>query len=406
MKKNVALFVILSIVASALNYAAYPLLGRILPADQYIDITVSLSILTQITTFLSSIIAITIGLTKEESSSKDTIATLQSILFRLFIILIGIFLLVAPYVFNAISTPILFAIPIAVMMIVSLPITVASGYLNGKQLMIHLGLLAVISAAFQITMGTITAYLFASGIITMLSMALAQVLAILFIYQIFKAQELPRLSTMFSLSKSANKPSIKSLALYTAAASISVMLINMAQIADLLIVKTTNDDVKFYTDLYVISRVMFFAGMIFIWPFLGSINIRETKKNRLELLKLVGIISVIAASICTSLYLFGDYILYLLLGVQYNIGQVATIGSLAVVFKLLLLIVTALTLYFVVFRKYTAVVYTLLFCILLISYATLINNQSLSSLQILQNLTSITAVWAVIGGIIFYRQTR
>jgi O-antigen/teichoic acid export membrane protein len=408
MKKTIVIFVILSTIASAINYFAYPVLGRILPSSQYIDITVALSLFTQITTFLSSINAIAIGLTKSDNEDpKSILDQLQSALFKIFALLIIVFAITSPFILGSIGVPISFSLPIALMMLASLPLTIMSGYLNGKQLMIKLGILTVISAGFQFTFGVTVAALSNDGFTTMISMALAQFCAIFFIYRIFLNEKLPSPIPKFKQTGTVMKSLLsKKIIIYAAIASVSIMLVNLVQIADLLLItQHGNGDDKFYTDLYIVSRIMFFAGMIFIWPFLGELNVKRLSENHRPLYKLLFIFTLLLIAIILPLMVFGSQILHILLGVWYSTNSIAFIGSLSVLFKFFLLISTAITLYFMVIRSYIAVIYSVILCAAIALYS-FIAPTTLSTLQTIQQLTIIAGIGAVIGILLFMVNTR
>jgi len=406
MKKSILIFIILSTLASAINYATYPLLGRILPASEYISITISLSLLTQITTFLSSIVAITIGLSKSDNNdgTNNKVQSLQSLLFKLFLVLNIIFLVLSPLIMGHINTPILFALPISIIMMVSIPIAVVSGYLNGKGLMVKLGILTVISAGFQFTGGAIAAYETHSGFLSLLSMSLAQTVAIIAIYLLFKKDKLPKILSVFKQSEVLNERKyMRRLMLYTLFASLAIMIMNLVQIADLLIIQSLNNtDIKFYTDIYVISRIVFFGGMIFIWPFLGEINIKDHKPNKKPFTKVALIFAAITVSSIIGLFFFGSFITNFLFGINYNIQSIQIIGTLSVMYKFFFLIITAATLYFVVLRSYVAIWIALITAGLVFSYATFINKNTdtfgaLVSLNIIAGIAALICVLIVLS---------
>ncbi len=404
LKRSIIIFIILSTIASAINYFAYPALGRILPATQYIDITIALSLFTQITTFLSSINAITVGFTKDNTADpKRIIHALQSSLFKVFALLIVLFLISSPLTLHIIGVPLQFSLPISLLMLTALPLTIMSGYLNGKQLMVKLGVLAIISAGFQFTFGVVAALIFHDGFITMTFMALAQICAIASIQYLFRSENLPNPLPSLKSTKSFLS---KKVILYATVASIAIMLINLIQIADLLLITRNNStDAKFYTDLYIISRIMFFAGMIFIWPFLGSLDVKHTPRNRPYLFKLIAIFVLIAFAMIIPLGIFGSDIVHLLLNVQYETASIALIGGFSIVFKVLLLIATAITLYFMVMRSWIAIYYSLALSALVILYSTLIP-AGLSTLQTIQHLTIIASVSVLVGLGLFAYHTR
>lgn len=406
MKKSTIVFILLSVVASAISYTLYPVLSRLLPANQYIDITVALSLLTQISTFLSSIIAITIGLSKSEGNGKaqPKIEALQEMLFKLFIILVVVFLIISPVVMPSIDIPIQFVIPISIIMLASIPIATISGYLNGRAELMKLGILTVAVAGSQFLIASIVAFITRNGLIATLSMAAAQIITIFFAHSAFRNDNLPgigkmawKLAPVFS-----DKQHLKRLALYTLVASIALMALNLAQIADLLIIQTTNNgDSKFYADIYVVSRVVFFAGMIFVWPFLSEIDIINHRLNRIPLVKAGAVFGVISVGAIAGLYAYGDIIIHLMLGVDYELQAIRSIGVLSVLYKTLFLIITAVVLYFVVLHRYIAAWITAAVTTLILAYAVSVSNQD-STQDILVVLNIIAGAGACVSIVTFF----
>lgn len=340
-------------------------MGRILPDNQYVDITVSLSLFTQISTFLSSIIAVTVGLSKQEDeeSAQKTIHILQAFLLRSFIILSIGFLMLAPFIMKYIHTPAIYALPIVLMMFFTIPITIISGYLNGKNKLIHLGMVIAISAVFQFIIALTVGLITGSGIMTMLSMTLAQILAIFTIYYAFRREKVPRLGKSIKISFSNMKgKELKSLLKYTFWSGIGVMIISLVQIADLLLLrKIPGANAKEYTDIYVISRVVFFAGTIMIWPFLAKINVRNLKQNNKHLLNLFAIFTVIALFSGLVMLIFSHQILGLLFGTKDFSESIVLLSLLSILYKYLLLILTAIILYLTVLHSYKSVIISVLF---------------------------------------------
>jgi O-antigen/teichoic acid export membrane protein len=377
MKRALLIFITLSVFSSALNYITYPLLARLLPADQYTDITVSLSLLTQISTFLSSLIAVTIGLAKSgESNDNKIINTLQTFLLQA-LSAIGIFLLIfAPIVMSLISTPSIYVIPIVLMLIVSVPITVISGYLNGKQKMIKLGLVALTTASFQLVAGTAAALAFQSGVLTMLSMGSIQIISIFILLYAFRDEHIPRIDkSIFKIQKPSKK--VLSLLKYTLIASVAIMTVNLLQVVDIIIIKQIHSSTALmYTDVYVVSRALFFAGMIFIWPFLGDISLSEPANNMRIFLKLMGTFILLTGVAIAIVSIFSDNIFSILFGRNLLIANATLIVILSILYKLSLLILTSLTLYFIVLHKYTAVTVATVSCLLIYGLYTYLPHQT------------------------------
>lgn len=358
MKKATVVFVLFSIVASGLNYCIYPLLGRILPSAQYIDITVALSLFTQVSTFLSSIIALTIGMSKHLTPEKNSkVVLLQALLLRVFAVLATIFLIISPFVMAAINTPLIYAFPIVIMMLFSIPITVVSGYLNGKNLMVKLGGVTLISAVFQFITALAVASLTHSGTATMFSLTLAQIISIGVIYYIYRSDDLPSIGASVIVPKEAFRTkSAKRLMLYMVAVSISIMLISLVQVFDLFIVKTLSGvNIKLYTDVYIVSRAVFFGGMIFIWPFLGEVTLGAHSENFRSMIKVLSYFTAIALGAIAIIASMGPVIFHVLFGVDYSPPDYLFISVLSVLFKFFMLIITASILYFIVRRQNTAI---------------------------------------------------
>jgi O-antigen/teichoic acid export membrane protein len=404
-KKNVFIFIVFSGLASILNYLTYPMLAHILPANQYINVVVSLSLLTQMSTFLASIVAIAIGLSKsEEQVNSDTkIELLQSMLFKFFIALGVVFLAISPLILPKIHIPLPFVLPIFFMMIVSIPIAIISGYLNGKAKLVKMGFLIALSATLQIVLTVTVGFITRNGLWATLGMGMGQLITIPAIYLIFSHDKLPKVGkTLLRPIRIGDNGYATKLFVYTLAASLAVMFINLVQIADLLIIQAQHgSEVKFYTDIYVISRAVYFGGMIFIWPFLAEISLQNHQLNRKPLIKVCAYFCLIALAAIIGIDVFGGFITHLLFGVRFNAATVREIGVLSILYKLFFLIITAVALYFIVLRSYIAIWLSLAATAIVLTYVLLINDHS-SLRTILFGLDSIAGVAVAVSLALFF----
>lgn len=406
--KNQALiiFVLLSVYASALNYLAYPLLGRLLPSAQYIDITVALSLFTQIGTFMSALIAVTIGLSKQDrKKSEKLVANIQTAMLQLLLVLGVFFLLVSPLIMPLIHTPTPYALPIVLMLLVSVPLTILSGYFNGKNLLPQLGMIAAVTATLQLLVGITTAYIFENGLVTMLCMGIAQLLAVMILYLIFRSYSPPKVSRIATLT--AWNPSTIKIVRYTILASIAIMTINILQIADLLIINTLSSaNHQLYTDIYVISRVVFFAGTIFIWPFLGEVDSQDHRKNFKPLAKLTGIFVLLGTGALAGIWLFGPWLFEVLFGRTYSTTDILLLAVLSVVYKLLYLFITALSLLLVVKGTYLPLVGASISGVLSILVFIFKPFEPVSTLLLLNGIALLTTVLCFIWFFRLSKQTK
>jgi len=406
-KKSVFIFVVLSGLASIFNYLTYPVLAHILPAGQYINVVVSLSLLTQMSTFLASIIAIAIGLSKVEEQARGNtgVELLQSMLFKFFIALGLVFLIISPLILPKIHIPLAFVLPIFFMMIVSIPIAIISGYLNGKSKLVKMGVLIALSASLQIVLTVAVGFVTKNGLWAEIGMGTGQLLTIPAIYLLFRYDKLPKIGKTLlrstRLDDSDNGYAAK-LFLYALAASLAIMFINLVQIADLLIIQAQHgNQVKFYTDIYVISRAVFFGGTIFVWPFLSEISLNNHQLNRKPLIKVCTYFCLIALAAIIGIDFFGGFITHLFFGSRFSVSSVRNIGTLSILYKLFFLIITAVILYFVVLRNYIAIWLSSVITAIVLVYGFLIPKHA-GIHSILVGLDSIAGVAAIVCLILFY----
>ena len=388
MRRSTSIFIALNILAAAINYLLYPILSRILPSAEYVDITVSLSLFTQMSTFLSSVIAVSISLAKfdKESTAHRRIATLQAVILKVFLFLATGFLLASPFVMQWANTPAWFAVPITSMMLFSIPVTIISGYFNGKNLIIQLGFVTALSAL-----------LFHNGFITMVSMSIAQIVTLATIHLVFRNSQLPKTSPKAVLDIKIRSPETYRLIRYTVASGVAVLAISLVQLLDLVTAQRLDEvNIKQYTDLYILGRVIFFAGMMLVWPFLGGINIKQLHANLKPLLKLTAFFVSLLIAMIGLLWVASEPLTQVMFGVAYTFDSVGTIVFLSMIYKVLLLILTVIILYFIVIRNASAVWLSVIVSASLF-IASWVVPSSTSIAQLLLILNLIASVATVVG---------
>lgn len=394
MKRGLIPFIFLSLLASGLNYFAYPALGRLLPSSQYVNITVSLSLFTQISTFLSSLTAITIGLSKT-ADHTNTIHKLQVSLLQIFSLFGVIFLVFSPIIMSMLDTPVSYAVPIVIMILMSIPVTIISGYLNGRQLMTKLGLVAALTASLQFVTGLLVALLSQNGFITMLCMGLTQLISISILIRYMGESEMPHLGSELFVFKRFATETYRLLG-YVILASFAIMAVNLLQIFDLLVIKNMNDSTaRFYTDIYIISRIIFFGGMILVWPFLGELSLTDQRHNIRAFSRLVSWLTAIGLSLLTVFAIAGRHIVQLLFGQLYPYTSLSEALFLSTLYKLFFLVIVAISLYFIVFRDKRSILYPLFVSFATIFSYVISDHSSINS--VLTHLTAAALLCAAIG---------
>lgn len=335
---------------------------------------------------------------------------MQTVLVHLFIVFLILFITTSPLYIKSLNIQPSLLVPICGMFIVSIAMAVISGYLNGKQKLIKLGCFMSISALLQLILSISVAFLAKSGAATLYAMAIGALISIIIIYRVYRKENLPNINSIFKHKLNIYKSKdIRKLIRYTILSSIAVLILNILLIFDLLLINSRDTDAIIYTDIYVISRIVYFSSALFIWPFLSSINIKETNQNYKNFTRLVILFFVISGLSILLIYLFGNQITSILLGDTYNRNtNFVEFTIYAIIYKLIFLIITTLTLYFIVLRNYWAVYIPALLFILTYLVTKIMGSDS-NTINLLRGLifsSSIVLTLAVIRFLITSKSSR
>lgn len=408
-KKDTIIFILLNGFASFINFAIYPALARILNDKEFVSTTVTLALFTQLSSFMLSVVALTIGLSKQKSEkdAKELTEKLQAILTHLFIVIILLFLVFSPLVLKATQLSSLMLIPIVSMLALSISMSIITGYLNGKQKLIKLGYAVLFSALLQLFFSVFAALITKSGVFSLIGMAFGSFISIIIIYNIFKSENLPHPSTILIHKLNIYKSQkMKALIKYTVVASIATLVLNILMIADLLIINNRQADSAIYANIYVVSRIVFFGGMLFIWPFLSAIDVVKRSNNYKNFALLTCILLTIAGMSVLGIQVFGKQVFELILGVSYpNIETVKTLSILSILYKIIFLIITFIYLYFIVLRSYWVLTLTLVLLSTIGLFLILIN-ESYSTLKIISTINIVSLPGLLVAIIGFIDLTR
>ena len=235
------------------------------------------------------------------------------------------------------------------MLVFSIPISTISGFFNGKQMLMKLGSVAAISASLQFLLGVGIGLLTSNGVFTVLAMSAGQILSVLLLYLVYKSDSLPHMGAIITHTRSDFlHPAIKKIVIFTIYSSLGVLLINILQIADLLLIQRVNPAEREYVDIYIISRAVFFAGTIFVWPFIGTVRPNDRAFNFQRFKKLLLILSGLTLLAVALTVSFGREIVELLLGVSYQQSVFSGIAVLSILYKFFYVVLFAFILYFIV----------------------------------------------------------
>jgi O-antigen/teichoic acid export membrane protein len=379
-------------------------LARILEDKEFISITLGLALFTQLSSFTLAIVALTIGISKQRDDKKprETIEKLQTVITHLFLILLAFFLITAPLYFQRLQIDGLLLVPISLMLFLSLVMSVISGYLNGKKKLVKLGIVLACSSGLQLILCGFAALIFKSGFAALNAMAFGAGIAIATTYVLYKDENLPRFYSVFihklDIYKQKNMRDIIKFAILS---SISVLVINILVILDLLVINSRRVDAKLYTDIYVISRVVFFSGILFVWPFLSNINIVVLKQNNKLVLRLFGVFILLGVLSLVLMYAFASQLTNIFLGSQYPFDtNLKYFTLMAVIYKLIYLFILTLTLYFIVIRNYWGIILPILLLFINALLLWLIGSNA-NSITTLNTINAGSFVGLIVGLIVF-----
>lgn len=347
---NIPAYFIFSILASLLNYMMYPLLARILERDDFTSTNVALALVTQITSMMSAVVALAISETLHNPKKKgESVSVLQSQVTRLYGIVMAIFILTSPFVFRLVNLPLRFIIPLSAVLFFTVPIAIISGYFNGKSLLSKLGAVGLIVAGFQFILAIIFGYISKSGYLSVLGMALGQALAIFVCYRIYSNERLPKIRETLFLNRS--RPSDSQSHKVIVTASLCLLFLNVLQIADLLLINAIGTEQQVYSDISIVSRVVFFGASMFIWVFLSKIRLGNSADNTKYFLNLVSISFGILLIASLVFYFEGDTILGIITGTAYDLADIRLIGIASMLYRIIYVLNITIVLYLIVTRN-------------------------------------------------------
>jgi hypothetical protein len=406
-KKSAIIFILLTSFASACNYAIYPVLSRTLPNKEFVDITVALALFTQLSAFMLSLVALTIGLTKdsEPSETKYVVKKLQTMLTHIFMVIIVIFTAFSPLILTSLHLSPIFVLPIFTMLAASLFMSIISGYLNGKQKLTQLGTITAGTALLQFCAGIGASTLARDGTITLNAIAVSSIFSVLIILLTYRHDHLTNPFAVFheKVNIYSSKENRRLFA-YIVLSSVGALALNILLVLDLLIITARGVDTKIYTDMYIISRIIFFGGMLLVWPFLSNLDMRDRIKNAKSLMLLYLVFSVSTVIICISMIFWGKDILTFILGTAHNSSSLQSLAIVSIVYKFVFLVLTTFSLVFIVYRSYWAV-WTPLICTLSLSLLAFFIDKSWNTTSVVIAMTLVASLCLCATSYGFWRVT-
>lgn len=319
-----AVFFFGSVLVGALNYAYYPILGRLMEPADFGEIQVLVSLFLQFTIFLNVLGMITINITANyDSTTKahrmiyelEKLAVFIAMAILLLSIVAGGFFAQALQ-FDS-STPF---IALALALLVSIPLTFRSAYARGQKKFGVASISQLIGAGVKIAFsaGLVIAGLGVTG--AMFGIVGAQLAA--FLYAAWWAAKLglvrPKMAQYGRLPDlKAIWPEIK----YSGLVFIGLLTITLMMSIDVIFVKYYFDaeTAGQYAGIATVARIVFFLAVPIAQVLMPMVKIKQTARQNGQLLaKSLVLTTLICGSALAICLLFPDIILRFLMGGQYD----------------------------------------------------------------------------------------
>lgn len=335
--KHNAIFFFGSVLVGALNYAYYPVLGRLMSPADFGEIQVLVSLFLQFTIFLNVLGMITINITANyDSTAKahrmiyelEKLAVLVAVAILLVSIVAGDFL--ADMLQFDSSAPF---VALALALLVSIPLTFRSSYARGQKKFGVASISQLIGAGVKIAFsaGLVVAGLGVTGAI--FGIVGAQLAA--FIYAAWWAAKLglvrPKLSQYGKLPALKDiLPEIK----YSGFVFVGLLSVTLMMSVDVIFVKYYFDaeTAGQYAGVATVARIIFFLAVPIAQVLIPMVTLKQTERQNYQLFVKSLILTLLICGVMLLVCLvLPDMILKILMGGQYDeLAHVLPVLSLVV----------------------------------------------------------------------------
>lgn len=355
------LFTVLSLLGAIINYATYPVLARILNITEFGDFSAVIAISNQTLGFLLAFNVISIHLVKKypESTARQNAQVIQKVLIWIFLALSALIVLLFPVLKHSlkINDPAAFLV-LGLILVVSVPGSIWTGYLQGHKEMIRIGWYSF-SVAVTKLIGTVLLAL-AAGVLGGLWGFLLGMIAGLIILRYLPGVKLPGVSAMLSGLTKLEKNFLKSTLRYIAASVLVVGSLVALQNIDIVMAKLMFDpDIAGrITGISVLSNALYYVLFLIIWIVLPEIEIGNSVVNRRILFTSYKLIFAVLVAVIGVELLMGETVIKILLGETFS-GQ-RDVLIFASLFRITLISITLYAFYLLVVKRFVSLLLAML----------------------------------------------
>ena len=353
--KHNAIFFIGSVLVGALNYAYYPILGRLMSPAEFGEIQVLVSLFLQFTIFLNVLGMITINITANYDSTAKAHRMIYELEKLAVYIAVGILIVsvVAGGFFAQIlqfdsSTPF---VALALALVVSVPLTFRSAYARGQKKFGVASLSQLIGAGVKIVFSAVLviAGLGVAGAI--FGIVGAQFAA--FLYAAWWAAKLGLVRP--KISQYGKLPVLKDILpelRYAAIVFVGLLSITLMMSIDVILVKYYFDaeTAGQYAGVATVARIIFFLAVPIAQVLIPMVKIKQSARKNYQLLVKSSILTLVICGIALlPCLVFPEITLKILMGGQY--GELADLLPILSFVVFIISLVNLVMMYYLALRR-------------------------------------------------------
>jgi O-antigen/teichoic acid export membrane protein len=327
-----SLYAVLALSGAVLNYVLYPALARILIPQEFGDFAAIMAISAQVLAILLTFNLTSIYLVKKypEDEAREKVQIIQKVLIWFFLGATVSLLIAAPLVKERlhIADPLTFGI-LALMLLASVPSVIWTGYLQGHNQLLKVGVSSVAASLAKLVLALLFASLW--GVSGALWGVLAGIVFGIVVIRLIAGLRLPSLRSSISSLSKVQGTFLGGVFGYIVGSAIVVGALGVLQNIDIVYAKALFPpaDAGVYSGISVLSNALYFVSFVLIWIVLPAMTFENPRHNRRLLRTAYSLLAIMAAGAVLAEYLLRGVLSSFLLGSAFGgQGNVLIIASL------------------------------------------------------------------------------
>lgn len=358
--KHNAIFFFGSIAVGALNYAYYPIVGRLMDPSTFGELQVVVSLFLQFTIFLNVLGMITVNIVanyKDTDKAHRMIFEIEKLAVHMAVGLLIVSILTGEFLRQQLKfDSMLPFVALSLALLVSIPLTFRSAYARARQRFGIASMSQLIGAGVKIIF---------SALLVILGLGVTGAVGGIILAQLAAFLYAARYATRVGFTRPVDTnygtlPDIKTVLpeiKYTAVVFIGLLTITLMMSMDVILVKYFFDahTAGLYAGIATVARIIFFVAAPIAQVLMPLVKTTQTdKQNNLLLLKSVGLTTGVAGMALLVCMVAPELIVRLLMGVEY-VEYASILPTLALV-VFIISIVNLVVMYYLSLRR-TMVMY-------------------------------------------------